>query len=61
VRTARLGESPESLIGAFFIYARKLVLAKSWNEGIGLGRGHRALLRDYRYLSRLVADQLPPP
>jgi hypothetical protein len=25
------------------------------------GKGHRALLRDYRYLSRLVADQLPPP
>lgn len=25
------------------------------------GKGHRALLRDYRYLSRLVVDQLPPP
>lgn len=25
------------------------------------GKGHRALLCDYRYLSRLVADRLPPP
>jgi glycosyltransferase involved in cell wall biosynthesis len=149
-RAARPGESPDFLIGAFFIYARKLALAKPWNEQIrtsddrfmgalwrssgvkllfepaaravhdhehvsygvehqsshiyvnlfdtlianprplrALGyellgfiwgakkamacgsdlsrfisawsKGHSALLRDYRYLSRLVADQLPPP
>ncbi len=149
-RAARPGESPDFLIGAFFIYARKLALAKPWNESIrtsddrfmgalwrssgvkllfepgaravhdhehvsygvehqsshiyvnlfdavianprplralsyeflgfvwgakkavssgphlfrflsAWGKGHRALLRDYRYLSRLVADRLPPP
>jgi glycosyltransferase involved in cell wall biosynthesis len=149
-RAARPGESPDFLIGAFFIYARKLALAKPWNEGIrtsddrfmgalwrssgvqllfdpgaravhdpeqvnygvehqsshiyvnlfdavianprpwralsyeflgfvwgakkavssgphllrflsAWSNGHRALLRDYRYLSRLVADRLPPP
>ncbi|WP_183085247.1 glycosyltransferase family 2 protein [Trinickia fusca] len=149
-RAAAPGESPDFLIGAFFIYARKLALAKPWNEGIrtsddrfmgalwrsngvrllfepsaravhdpehvkygvehqsshiyvnlfdavianprplralsyellgfiwgakgairsgpnllrfftAWGKGHRALLRDYRYLSRLVADRLPPP
>ena len=149
-RAAKPGESPDFLIGAFFIYARKLALAKPWNEGIrtsddrfmgalwrsngvkllfepaaravhdhehvtygvehqsshiyvnlfdamianprplrALGyeflgfvwgakkaiacgphlfrfisawsKGHRALLRDYQYLSRLVADRLPPP
>jgi glycosyltransferase involved in cell wall biosynthesis len=149
-RAAKPGESPDFLIGAFFIYARKLALAKPWNEGIrtsddrfmgalwrssgvkllfepsaravhdhehvsygvehqsshiyvnlfdamianprplrvlsyeflgfvwgakkavfsgphlfrflsAWGKGHSALLRDYRYLSRLVADRLPPP
>lgn len=149
-RAAKPGESPDFLIGAFFIYARKLALAKPWNESIRtsddrfmgalwrssgvrlsfepsaravhdhehvsygvehqsshiyvnlfdamianprllralsyefLGfvwgvkkavlsgphffrflsawtKGHSALARDYRYLSRLVADRLPPP
>jgi glycosyltransferase involved in cell wall biosynthesis len=33
-RAARAGETPDFLIGAFFIYSRQLALAKGWNESI---------------------------